>query len=218
MVNVIKDIDFSDLPSDKEYTYKGTIENLSDIPKDANIYDLYTFIDDSFVYARKDDHTLYCIMNPHLNLNNETSDLPSDSEAKLDHGKPKLTLVPRQIIFDIARIREYGVKKYKDPDNWKRVSVERYRDAAFRHFMSYLDDPYGVDEESGLPHLAHLACNIAFLCELQKQVREYDELVKSDSVINSYKKPEILASSKEIKKDCDIVPSMCYLKEEEYDE
>lgn len=91
------------------------------------------------------------------------------SEAKFDTGKPKLTLVPRQIIFDIARVREYGVQKYKDPDNWKKVEIERYRDAAFRHFMAYLDDPYGVDAESGLLHLSHLACNIAFLCELQKE-------------------------------------------------
>lgn len=90
------------------------------------------------------------------------------SEAKFDSGKPKLTLVPRQIIFDIARVREYGVEKYKDPDNWKRVEIERYRDAAFRHFMAYLDNPYGVDNESGLPHLSHLACNIAFLCEMQR--------------------------------------------------
>lgn len=88
-------------------------------------------------------------------------------EAKFDNDKPKLTLVPRKIIFDIAKVREYGVKKYGDPENWKRVEPERYRDAAFRHFMSYLDDPDGVDDESGLPHLAHLACNIAFLCETQ---------------------------------------------------
>lgn len=89
-------------------------------------------------------------------------------EAKFDNDKPKLTLVPRKIIFDIAKVREYGVKKYGDPENWKRVEPERYRDAAFRHFMSYLDDPDGVDDESGLPHLAHLACNIAFLCETQE--------------------------------------------------
>lgn len=86
---------------------------------------------------------------------------------KSDAGKPKLTLVPRKIIFDIARIREYGVEKYKDPDNWETVEPERYRDAAFRHFCAYLDDPDGVDEESGLPHLWHLACNIAFLCEME---------------------------------------------------
>lgn len=88
-------------------------------------------------------------------------------EAKADAGKPRLTLVPRQIIFDIAKVREYGVKKYHDLENWRRVEIERYRDAAFRHFMAYLDDPHGVDAESGLPHLAHLACNIAFLCEME---------------------------------------------------
>lgn len=90
-------------------------------------------------------------------------------EAKADAGKPQLTLVPRQILFDIAKIRAFGVKKYNDPDNWKKVDVQRYRDAAFRHFMAYLDDPQGLDKESGLPHLAHLACNIAFLCELEKE-------------------------------------------------
>ena len=91
----------------------------------------------------------------------------NDQTAKADCGKPKLTLVPRKIIFDIAKVREYGNQKYHDPDNWKTVEIERYRDAAFRHFMAYLDDPKGVDEESGLPHLSHLACNIAFLCEME---------------------------------------------------
>lgn len=87
--------------------------------------------------------------------------------AKADAGKPRLTLVPRKIIWAIAAIREYGNKKYHDPENWRQVSVGRYRDAAFRHFCAYLDDPKGVDEESGLPHLWHLACNIAFLIEME---------------------------------------------------
>ena len=92
----------------------------------------------------------------------------NDQTAKADAGKEQLTLVPRQIIRDIARIREYGNNKYGDPDNWKTVEPERYRDAAFRHWLAYLDDPDGVDEESGLKHLWHLACNIAFLCEMEK--------------------------------------------------
>jgi len=99
----------------------------------------------------------------------------SDQSVKADAGKPKLTLVPRAIIYAIARIREYGVNKYPDGgvDNWRKVSVERYRDAAFRHFLAYLDDPHGVDTESGLPHLWHLCCNLAFLCEL-----EQDEIIE----------------------------------------
>lgn len=97
------------------------------------------------------------------------TDMISRQEAKADAGKPRLTLVPRRILTDIARIREYGNAKYPEggPDNWKTVEPERYRDAAFRHFVAYLDDPHGVDKESGLPHLWHLACNIAFLCEME---------------------------------------------------
>lgn len=98
----------------------------------------------------------------------------NNQTAKADNGKPRLTLVPRQIIFDIAKVREYGNEKYGDPDNWKTVEKERYRNAAYRHFMAYLDNPHGVDEESGLPHLSHLACNIAFLCELEKRARTID--------------------------------------------
>jgi hypothetical protein len=88
--------------------------------------------------------------------------------AKADAGKARLTLVPRKIIFDIARIREYGNNKYHDPDNWKTVEPWRYQDAMMRHMFAYLDDPEGVDEESGMPHLWHLATNVAFLCEMEK--------------------------------------------------
>ena len=91
----------------------------------------------------------------------------SDQTIKADAGKLRLTLVPRRILKYIALIREYGVNKYGDAENWKAVEIERYRDAAFRHFIAYLDDPKGVDPESGQLHLAHLVRNIAFLCELE---------------------------------------------------
>ena len=90
-----------------------------------------------------------------------------DQSIKADDGKTRLTLVPRRIIWDIGMIRMYGTEKYHDPDNWKKVEPERYRDAAMRHFMRYLDNPDSIDAESGMPNLWHLACNIAFLCELE---------------------------------------------------
>lgn len=89
--------------------------------------------------------------------------------AKADAGKPDLTLVPLRIIWDIAAVRDFGNRKYSDPDNWKTVEPQRYRAAAFRHFLAYLDDPKGVDQESGLSHLSHLACNVAFLCEMEQE-------------------------------------------------
>lgn len=102
----------------------------------------------------------------------------NNQNAKADAGKLQLTLVPTQIIKDIAEVRMYGNQKYHSPDNWMLVEKERYRDALYRHFLAYLDDPQGVDEESGLPHLSHLACNVAFLCELEKE-EEDDEDIES---------------------------------------
>ena len=108
-------------------------------------------------------------VNEFFDRNNKmVADIIDGDTAKAAAGKPRLSLVPRKIIWAIAAIREYGNKKYGDPNNWKKVEPERYRDAAYRHFMRYLDDPTGVDEESGLPHLWHLACNVAFLCEMEK--------------------------------------------------
>lgn len=96
-----------------------------------------------------------------------TSGKADDQQAKADAGKARLSLVPPRIIWDIAAIREYGTRKYGDAENWRRVEPERYRDAAFRHLLDYIADPSGTDKESGLPHLWHLACNVAFLCEME---------------------------------------------------
>ena len=92
----------------------------------------------------------------------------NDQSVKADAGKIRPTLVPRQIIRDIAKIREYGNRKYGSSENWREVEPDRYRDALCRHLLAYLDDPRSVDEESGMPHLWHLATNVAFLCEMQK--------------------------------------------------
>ena len=92
-----------------------------------------------------------------------------DQTAKADAGKPQVSLVPMQILYDIARVREYGTMKYGDKDNWKRVEPDRYKDAMLRHMIEYIRDEHSVDEESGLPHLWHCACNMAFLCEMWKE-------------------------------------------------
>lgn len=92
---------------------------------------------------------------------------PKMGTNKDDAGKPRLSLVPMSIIWAIAHVREFGCKKYKDPDNWKKVEPARYKEALLRHVLAYVDDEDSVDEESGLLHLWHAACNIAFLIALR---------------------------------------------------
>lgn len=89
-----------------------------------------------------------------------------DTEAKADQGKVRPTLVPASLVLAVAAVREYGCKKYHDPENWRRVEAQRYKDALYRHFLEYQQGK-NVDLESGLPHLWHMACNIAFLIEME---------------------------------------------------
>ena len=84
---------------------------------------------------------------------------------KYDSGKPKIAMVPTQIIWDIAEVREYGNRKYGDPDGWKMVEPQRYVDALLRHTLEFMRDPHSVDDESKIQHYKHMACNLAFLCE-----------------------------------------------------
>ena len=88
-----------------------------------------------------------------------------DQQAKADAGKPRPTLVPVSLIEAVTAIRMYGNAKYHDPDNWKQVEPQRYRDALYRHWLAYLKGER-CDAESGLPHLWHLATNAAFLIEM----------------------------------------------------
>lgn len=92
----------------------------------------------------------------------------NDQQAKADDGKPILSLVPTEIIYEIEKVRSYGVKKYKDPDNWKRVEIERYHQALLRHTLAVWEDVTARDKESGLLHLSHIATNVAFILEMLK--------------------------------------------------
>lgn len=94
--------------------------------------------------------------------------MQGEASMKADQGKPDYTLVPAQVLDAIEAVREYGVKKYSDPLNWQTVSPDRYWKAILRHVRAAWNDPTKVDEESGLPHLWHIACNLAFMIALEK--------------------------------------------------
>ena len=90
-----------------------------------------------------------------------------DQQAKADQGKPCPSLVPVSLIEAVTAIRMYGSQKYGDSENWRKVEPQRYRDALYRHWLAYLKGEK-CDQESGLPHLWHLACNAAFLIEMEE--------------------------------------------------
>lgn len=93
----------------------------------------------------------------------------ASQESKFDAGKPHPSYVPVALIKGVMAVREMGTKKYGDPDNWKQVEPERYHQAMLRHILAAWNDPYKIDPESGLPHIAHVATNIAFLLEMKEE-------------------------------------------------
>lgn len=95
-------------------------------------------------------------------------------QAKADQGKPCPSLCPVSLIEAVTAVRMYGTQKYGDPDNWKQVEPERFWEATLRHVLKAWNNPYSIDEESGLPNLWHIATNVAFLIEMGKKNAKSD--------------------------------------------
>lgn len=82
--------------------------------------------------------------------------------VKNDAGKIDWTLVPFDGIVGIIPVREMGVRKYGHRDNWRLCDdPSRYLKAAFRHMIAHESGEL-LDAESGLPHLDHALCSLAF--------------------------------------------------------
>lgn len=97
---------------------------------------------------------------------------PLVAGVKHDEGKPPLSLLPFGALEEVARVLAYGAKKYQ-AWNWVRVAdpERRYADAMLRHFTAWQAGE-GLDTESGLPHLACLACNALFLLAHGEKTRD----------------------------------------------
>lgn len=88
--------------------------------------------------------------------------------AKFDGGKPRPSLVPVEGIEAIMQVREYGMWKYGDAEDWRSIAPERWHDALLRHVLHIWDNPLALDDESGLPALWHVITNAAFECAAYK--------------------------------------------------
>ena len=88
--------------------------------------------------------------------------------VKHDQGKARLDLLPPRSIEAVGHVLTHGATKYA-PDNWRHVEGWRWRyaAAALRHVFAWLRGER-LDEESGLPHLAHATCCLLFLLELDE--------------------------------------------------
>lgn len=85
---------------------------------------------------------------------------------KYDQDKPDYSLMPSHAEEEIVRVLTFGAKKY-DRENWRKVpdAKNRYYAAARRHIEAWRRGEE-LDKETGVTHLAHAACCLLFLMEL----------------------------------------------------
>ena len=90
----------------------------------------------------------------------------SEQGTKHDTNKPRFDLIPAKAELALAQVLTFGAEKYA-PDNWRIVpdAKQRYIAAALRHINAARSGE-AMDSESGLPHLAHAMCCLAFVVEL----------------------------------------------------
>ena len=97
--------------------------------------------------------------------------------AKFDNGKPSMSLIDPYALKELAKVLDYGKGKYA-AWNWRKgIQWSRVLDAALRHLTAF-NDGEDLDQESGLPHLAHAMCNCMFLLRYTQEHGELDDRYK----------------------------------------
>lgn len=92
---------------------------------------------------------------------------------RFNSGKHRLTLIPASFGRYTAAVLEYGAIKY-NTNNWRRGGPwTAIMDSLQRHLDSFREGE-NCDEESGLPHLAHVCFNVMALVEF------YDKGIGTD--------------------------------------
>jgi hypothetical protein len=90
----------------------------------------------------------------------------SEEFIKKDQEKNRLELLPFIAIEKVGEVLTFGAKKYK-AHGWRGVDKRsRYFAPILRHAFAWVRGEDN-DPESGLPHLAHLACSALFLLEAE---------------------------------------------------
>lgn len=98
--------------------------------------------------------------------------------AKFDQGKTRYDLILPEFDEAIAQVLTFGAQKYA-AHSWRTVPdcKERYYSAMMRHLAAHRRGER-YDPETGMLHMAHAACNMYFLTqlELEEEYKNEDQL------------------------------------------
>lgn len=89
----------------------------------------------------------------------------SQGGTKHDQGKPRMSLVPVDALWEVVDILEQGAIAYGE-NNWQEAPLDnmRYYNACHRHMKAWVKGQ-DKDDDSGKHHLAHALCCLFFMLE-----------------------------------------------------
>ena len=106
------------------------------------------------------------------NMYSETS--KKAEGRKDDSGKPEIEMVDPEFLEGLAKVLMFGKEKYAR-NNWRNgINISRLISSTYRH-LGEINKNNTLDEESGLPHVYHLACCVMFLAWTLKNKPEMDD-------------------------------------------
>jgi hypothetical protein len=119
---------------------------------------------------------------------------PLTTGLKFDDSKPRLDLIPPELIFAVAHVLTFGANKYADR-NWELgMKWGRVFGASMRHLWAWWGGKgpsttsflFGeLDVETGFSHLWHAACCITFLIAYEERNIGTDDRATAAKVLES---------------------------------
>ena len=111
----------------------------------------------------------------------------TNPKDKLGRAKPGIHCAPAIAILHLGAAMEFGGRKYGKL-NWrnKKVLASVYIDAMERHLLAYSVGEMN-DEESGLPHLAHVMACSAILLDAHSTETLIDDRMGSAKGVEAYR-------------------------------
>jgi len=93
--------------------------------------------------------------------------------VKFDAEKAALDLIPLEALIGLGNVLTFGAKKYQRA-NWANgIEYSRLISAALRHIAAF-NAGQDMDPESGLSHIDHALCNLAFLAWMRVHRTDMD--------------------------------------------
>lgn len=107
-------------------------------------------------------------------MNDSEVRVTSRTGAQKGKKSSRMDLIPSRALMTAAKVYGFGAEKYSD-NNWRSGYDWSLSYAALQRHLGQFWDGQDLDEESGLPHLAHAAFHVFALLTFMEEHPEFDD-------------------------------------------